>query len=476
MRIRMHSSVWGLVMLLCVAATTARAELQVGAAAVDITPKVGTPMAGYYSLRAAEGVHDPLFAKVIVLDDGSQRAALVGLDLISTTPWMTEETRRLVEERTGIPGEHVMLTATHAHTGPILSRSNRRYDVFGATNDLAVQYMERLPDRIAEAVHQAVERLEPATVSTASGVEEQLAFNRRFFMTNGKVGWNPGKLNPRIVREAGPVDPEVPVVYFSDADGNPLATYVNYAMHLDTVGGTEFSADAPATLAGLLAAVKGDDMVTLFTPGCCGDVNHINVRSGAPQKGHAEAARIGTHLAANVLRSYERLQPVASTPLRVRREVIELPLPEVTEADVAAAEETLRKFKDPEGGRRPPFREVVNAFKVVDVAERDGEPYQVEVQTIALGDAVAWVSLPGEIFTELGMTIKRGSPFERTIVAELSNGSVGYIPNREAYPQGEYEVISTRVAAGSGELLVDTALDSLRELYAEHAESTVAEK
>ncbi|MFG0334163.1 MAG: neutral/alkaline non-lysosomal ceramidase N-terminal domain-containing protein [Maioricimonas sp. JB049] len=471
----MHSSVWGLVMLLSVATMTARAELQVGAAAVDITPQIGTPMAGYYNLRASEGVQDPLYAKVIVLDDGEQRAALIGLDLISTTQWMTDESRRLIEEQTGIPGDHVMLTATHAHTGPILSKSSRRYDVFGATNDLAVQYMARLPDKIAEAVRTAIERLEPATVSTASGVEEQLAFNRRFFMTDGSVGWNPGKRNPRIVREAGPVDPEVPVVYFAGADGTPLATYVNYAMHLDTVGGTRFSADAPATLSGLLAAVKGDSMVTLFTPGCCGDVNHINVRSSLPQKGPNEAARIGTHLAANVLRSYERLEPVASTPLRIRREVVELPLPEVTDAEVADAEQTLQRFKDPGEGRRPPFREVVNAFKVIDVVEREGRPFEVEVQTIALGDAIAWVSLPGEIFTELGMTIKQGSPFERTIVAELSNGSIGYIPNREAYPQGEYEVISARCAAGSGEILVDTALDSLRELYAEHAAQAAAE-
>ncbi|QDU38153.1 Neutral ceramidase precursor [Maioricimonas rarisocia] len=476
MQTSVHSSVWGLVMLLSVAAMPARAELKVGAAAVDITPQIGTPMAGYYNLRASEGVHDPLHAKVIVLDAGVQRAALIGLDLISTTQWMTDESRRLIEEQTGIPGDHVMLTATHAHTGPILSKSSRRYDVFGATNDLAVQYMSRLPDKIAEGVRTAVERLEPATVSTASGVEEQLAFNRRFFMTDGSVGWNPGKLNPRIVREAGPVDPEVPVVYFADADGNPLATYVNYAMHLDTVGGTQFSADAPATLAGLLAAVKGDSMVTLFTPGCCGDVNHVNVRSSLPQKGPEEAARIGTHLAANVLRSYERLEPVASTPLRIRREVVELPLPEVSDADFAAAEETLRRFKDPGEGRRPPFREVVNAFKVVDVVEREGRPFEVEVQTIALGDSIAWVSLPGEIFTELGITIKQGSPFDRTIVAELSNGSIGYIPNREAYPQGEYEVISARCAAGSGEILVDTALDSLRELYAEHAAQIAAEK
>lgn len=81
---------------------------------------------------------------------------------------------------------------------------------------------------------------------------------------------------------------------------------------------------------------------------------------------------------------------------------------------------------------------------------------------ISLGDDLAWVSLPGEIFVELGLSIKAASPFRTTILAELANGSVGYIPTRVAYPQGNYEVVSARCAEGSGEKLVDVALKQLR--------------
>ena len=89
---------------------------------------------------------------------------------------------------------------------------------------------------------------------------------------------------------------------------------------------------------------------------------------------------------------------------------------------------------------------------------RNGKPWEVEVQVIALGNEVAWVSLPGEIFVELGLAIKQASPFRYTMIAELANGSIGYIPDRPAYAQGNYEVVSARCAEGSGEMLVKAAV------------------
>jgi neutral ceramidase len=103
----------------------------------------------------------------------------------------------------------------------------------------------------------------------------------------------------------------------------------------------------------------------------------------------------------------------------------------------------------------------VQAFKAIDVSERLGKPISVEVQVISLGSDVAWVSLPGEIFVELGLAIKAKSPFRTTVIAELANGSIGYIPTKRAYAQGNYEVISARCAEGSGEKLVESALRQL---------------
>ena len=110
-----------------------------------------------------------------------------------------------------------------------------------------------------------------------------------------------------------------------------------------------------------------------------------------------------------------------------------------------------------------PFLDQVQAFKVMDLEQRDGKPIEAEVQTVTLGKDLAWVGMPGEIFVEHGRVLKAGSPFAQTILAELANDSLGYVPDRKAYPQGAYEVVSARVGPGSGEMMVDSAVKQLIE-------------
>lgn len=451
-----------LIIALALALPAVAGPLTAGAATVDITPPKGCPMAGYYSVRGAEGTHDPLLAKALVLETDGVKVALVALDLITTRRETVEEARKLIEKQTGVPGKNVMIAATHSHTGPVLWDGSPIAEVFSGGRKIAKDYAAALPGQIAEAVKKADAARKPAKASFGTGKEDGLAFNRRFHMADGSIGWNPGKKNPKIVRPAGPTDPSVPVVLFEtdEKQPKPIAVYVNFAMHLDTVGGLEYSADYPHTLSKALAAALGDDVVTVFATGCCGDINHINVNSDKPQKGHGEAARIGTRLAAEVLRTLDSLKP-SDGALRVSSETVELALPPLTADDALAAKRVL---SDLEKGAKPApkFLDQVQAFKVLDVSGRLGKPYPVEVQVIALGNDLAWVSLPGEIFVELGLQIKRGSPFKQTMIAELANGSIGYTPTRVAYSEGAYEVISARCAEGSGEKLVDSAVKQLR--------------
>jgi hypothetical protein len=448
------------VLLLLLALPALAGELRVGRAAVKITPPAGMPMAGYYSIRLNEGVHDDLFAKAIVLEHGGVRAALVACDVVSIPRAFAEEARTLIERETGIPGAHVMISATHTHTGPEMGA--RLVNVDPKTLDIVQTYHAQLPRRIAESVRVAAENLRPGRVRKGVGREESVAFIRRYWMKDGTVKWNPGKRNPGIVEPAGEIDPDVPVVSFEDAEGAPLAVYVNYANHLDTVGGMQFSADYPYALGKILGEALGGGTLTVFTEGCAGNVNHIDVRSPAPQKGHAEAARIGAILAGEVLRTFRRLTPAAGE-IQVSREMVALPLVSLEPGDVERAREVIAQYGKPGA---PAFYEQVKAFKVMEVAARQGKPIEAEVQVIALGRDLAWVGLPSEIFVEIGKAIKLGSPFPVTIVASLANGSFGYIPDRRAYPQGQYEVINTPVAAGGGEMLAASAVRQLIELHA----------
>lgn len=421
------------------------AELRVGVAANRITPPQGTPMSGYYHVRLATGVHDDLFARAIVIDAAGTKAALIACDMIGVPAETVSEARQRIERATGIPAANIMISATHAHTGPDLKN--------------APEYAATLPQKIAEAAIKAAAALVPATVSAGAGNEPSLVFNRRYVMSDGSTGWNPGKLNPKIVRPAGPVDPSVSVVSFERAGGVRLATYVNYALHLDTVGGTEFSADYPATLGRLLAAVQPGQPLTVFTIGTAGQINHVDVKSAKRQSGHDEAERIGTVLAGEVLKTYTRLNPVSAAPLRAAREVVPLALAPIREEEIPWARETWAKFGKPGAA---PFLDLVRAGKVLDVAKREGKPIDAEVQVITVGRELAFVGLPGEIFVELGMAIRKASPYPNTVVVELANGSIGYVPDRKAYAEGNYEPVSTRIAEGSGERLVEAAIRMLR--------------
>jgi hypothetical protein len=280
-------------------------------------------------------------------------------------------------------------------------------------------------------------------------------------MKDGRVGWNPGKLNPKVDRPAGPVDPDVPVVLFETADdkATPIATYTGFAMHMDTVGSERISADYAAPLRELLAKFKGPDMVTVFGTGACGDINHIDPNTSRKQEGLGEARRIGTVLAGEVIKSYARLEPLPDGPLRVKSTKLQLALPEIKPGDVEWAREAILT---PAKARMVMDR--VKALKILDTAARRGEPLEVEVQVVALGDDLAWVSMPGELFVDLGLDIKKSSPFRNTVIVELANGAVGYLPTSRAFAEGNYEPTNARTAPGSGERLVRAALDLLFEL------------
>ena len=451
-----------LVCVVLMGSAATAADFRAGAAKVDITPPPGAPMAGYYHNRAAAGVHDPLHAKAIVVEKDGVTAAFVACDLASLPRPIAEDARRRISASLKLPPERVMISATHTHTGPVLLSGPTRYNIEGEMKRIGTEYTNSLGQKIAESVRLAHAALRPARVRAAEGREDSLTFNRRFHMKDGSISWNPAKQDARIDRPAGPIDGSVPVIYFEGTDGKPIAVYVNYALHLDTVGGEQYSADYPYTLSNILSAAKGNDVVTVFTIGCAGNLNHRDVSIADPQKGHGEAARIGAVLAGEVLKSLQHARVVDIDAIAASTHMLELPLPDVQPNEIDWARTTAATF-----GQRgaAPFMDLVKAFKIIDVVERKGKPMEAEVQVIALGKGIGFVALPGEIFVEHGLAIKSGSPFPLTVIAELANGSVGYVPDRKAYAQGAYEVVSARTAEGSGEMMVESATKQLIQLY-----------
>ena len=460
-RIR-HWFLFAILIILFTLTTMAQPNsLRVGVAAVSITPPNGTPLAGYYRKRLSEGVLDDIHAKAIVFEQNGVKAAIVICDILTFPRKTVTTARALIEQQTGIPRANVLIAATHSHTSPVVSGENTRDALDGGNSEAALSYSAELPKRIAQSVADANQKLAPMRVNATIAHEDSVSFNRRFWMRDGSVSWNPPKQDKGIIKPAGPIDPDVGFVSFETLKDEPIAAFVNFALHLDTTGGQKISSDFPGHLARLLAQVKGTNFQTVFATGACGNINHRDIAWKDNQKGVGESFRIATALAGAINTSWSSLQPLTDTTVQVRSAIVKLPLAPITDADIAKANEVYQRITDP----KTTFPEQVNAFKVLDIVRRNGQPLEVEVQVIAIGKDLAFVSLPGEVFVELGQSIKQASPFKYTMIVELANGSIGYVPNKSAYPESNYEVWSARCAAGSGEMLVSVATMLLSELH-----------
>ena len=432
-------------------AAESTAELFVGVSVTDITPD-------------DRPVHDPLLAKVLAFRQGDCRAALVVCDQIIVRNEFCKALRAEISERSGIAASNVSITASHTHTGR------------GQCED-ALQ-------RIVKAVERAFEEAVPCTLDTGTATQEAvISFNRRFLMKDGTIRFNPGVLNPNIVRPVGPIDTNVEIILARNADtGKPLASLTNFALHLDTVGKySEYSADYPFYLQQSLQKEKdfGDSFVSVFGTGCCGDVNHVDVTRPnrkwkqtrgqtmltpfEPKTTEAEPSPVTTEYIGQALAStfckalpdLRRTRPM----LGVRHAIVDVPLSTYSHLDL----EWAKSLDKPES-----FLMGVRARRTLSVAslrEQYGESMPCEVHVFRLTNDTAIVTLPGEVFVELGLAIKKASPFDNTLVIELANTEQAvYVPTRKAFIEGDYEVVNSRLECGGGEMLVDTAVRMLQEL------------
>jgi hypothetical protein len=437
------------------------AELQVGLATVDITPPVGCRLSGYFVERVSTAVHDPLQAKALYLAQGDESAILVVCDVIGIPQTVSADARTQIADKTGIPVSSIVVCATHTHTAPLYFGPMREHlhglAVAEHGNDPCetTDYPKLLAGKIVQAALEARSAAGPAKLQTGSAAQDPpLSFNRRFFLEDGSVRTNPG---PRkdVVRPAGPIDPNVDVLLVRNPAGEPLASFTVFGLHLDTTGGTEFSADYPYYLERGLREEFGPRFVSVFGLGACGDVNHIDLTAAKRRT----AAEIGEALAESVRKAFTQLRRI-EPDLAVASVSVDVPLQSYPPEQVAEARERIKSV----GARKMEFLEEVQACKIVDLQTRKGPTVALEVQAIRLGRDVAIVTLPGEIFVELGLAVKKASPFRQTIVVELANDAVAYVPTKKAFAEGGYETVNSRIQPGGGEALVEAAGQLLRKL------------
>jgi neutral ceramidase len=432
------------------------ALLPVGAAETVISPPLGTELAGYFSPRVSDGVISDLMAKAIVVGEGADRIALIACDLLAITEEISVPVRARVAAETGIPGDRVMICATHTHTGPEL-RANRPIK----RNE---EYMAGLPDRIADAAIAAAAKPRPACICLGRDHEEGLAFNRRFRYDDASEQF--GMRGDNVVGVAGPTDPDLGVIAFRESPQSmPFAVIVNYSIHIDVTGGNKISADFPAVMTNVLRGVYGPDVIVLYVQGACGNINHspYGKKWPWPAKGVWKSEQIGRALGGKAITIIEKALPSTSQVADAAQEILDVPrfpLDDLVEARVAQAREGEAKGLSSAVDKR--------LLSMIDQHDPDGRDPR-EVQALRIGDAVI-CGAPGEYFVEWGLEIKKWSPFPYTFIAELANAWVGYIPTYEAFRRGGYEatpIVSVRATPALGQMVADANFRLARALWTE---------
>lgn len=460
-------------------------------------------------------VHDPLYAKALVLDDGRTRVAIIAMDVVAiggigdVSDDFLPRLRARVEADLGIPGGNVLVNASHTHPpGRIL-----------CDDDEQVQ-------RTYDAVRRAAENLEPVTVGAGRGYEDRIMINRTLRLQDGS-GWTIRHANPcppdDAVAGLGPVDPEIGLLRLDRLDGRPLAVVYNFACHpLLGVPGGAITANFPGFASAVIEeALEG--ATALFLQGAGGDVTEVLYKD--PNRPR-DARPVGAMLGLSVLNALHGIQ-TGEADLAVARQ--EVRLPRRTDSDERIAElrreqedllaslrftslnfraflplylkyalnpdypadysyrylhETatgsgdLQALDDENRGNIAKYLSNIQAMERLarlqdriatyerhrEINRASGEDTVLtEVQGIRIGDCVL-VTSPAEVLVEVGLNVKRASPFEHTFLAAFSNGYIHYGPPASDYPRGGYEVTECFLAPEWQKVFERTARDVIGRL------------
>lgn len=439
-----------------------------GAATSNITPPLGQPIVGNYISPPATHIHDELHARCLVLDDGTSKIVFAIVDNVGVDRRVFDEAKQVIEKATGIPQDHMMMSATHTHSAISaggLEEKRRGWN----EGDPLDEYQIFLARRIADAVQVALNNLEPARIAWGIGALPQHLFNRRWKMKTPKVNpygvkdqvvMNPGIANPDLDEPAGPTDPQVSFLSVQSKDGRPIALLANYSLHY--VGGVpngHISADYFAVFADRIQELFRADrqhppFVGMLTNGTSGDVNNINFRGPAEKHPpYAKMRIVANDLADEVMRVHRTLKFADWVPLRAAQSPLTLTVRRATPQMVAKAREVLSR---PDTVKMIHPLEKIYAKRLLQMEAEWPDQVEILLQAVRIGD-VGIAAVPFETFTETGLEIRRRSPLKPSFTISLANGSYGYLPTPEQHAMGGYEtwITTNKVQKDATVLIVD---------------------
>lgn len=425
--------------------------IKFGYAQENITPKRGIPLCGYFEPRPNVGAHDALMVKAAVFECNGVKGGILSYDLClvprSVVKFFIEELKNA-----GIDfADNLLFSATHTHTGPYMGMDF-------SVDYIDEAYIRNMAAQTVNAVKNALESLYEAEIFAGKAENHSLAFNRRFWMKDGSVLTNPGKLNPEIVGPESVIDPEIPF-FIVKQDGMDRLIVANISNHTDTIGDEMVSADWPGRMERAIQDHYGYDIPVMTLIGCQGNINHFNVENDFDQTNYAEACRIGKGYAASIISMLYAAKKVDADTLQIESEEFEAPYVQISDEDYAAAKKITEELKDvrPSGDKDLTsegiaagslYTKKVFAQRIVDCRENPITEKRIEtMKAFKIGNDICIQTIPAEAFVELGLAIKEKSPYKFTMISGLTMGYIGYTGLPECYERGGgYETRPGRTA------------------------------
>ena len=411
-------------------------KFKVGISRENTTPPIGIDLTGFgFRDRPSEGIHDNLYAKALVLDDGYERVAIVTCDLMALSRDSVHRIRRLAEKDTGIKKNNIMISCTHTHSAPATISLIK-------CGNIDRQWLEITETKIANAISCASKNMKVAKFGVGKGILKGLSINRRGTDTNGRVPY----IN--ISKPNGVVDKELGVLRFDNLRDCPMAIFTNFSCHPivfpDEDNGYLVSADFPGEAQRIMENRR--KIVALYSNGTAGNLNPTYLCKG-PKSMH----RFGHIFAQEALRVFDRIQTTSGVRIKTASKMVELKYKHIpTHKEMGNI--LKDSIKTHEGIKRSnipiSFTEFFDSSVNVEWAKntlklihsgQNIESVNIEIQVFMINEVIL-VGIPGEVFVEIGLDIKEKSTLDNTFVIGYTNGYIGYIPTSKAHQEGGYEV------------------------------------
>lgn len=407
-----------LIISICLSVVDAHAqEIRMGLSRTNITPEEPVLMSGYEARKTpSTGIHDSLYAAALCFSDGNTKALIITCDVIGFSHEQADRISAKITKATGIPTDNIMITATHTHGAPSIG-------TYGTPEyEPNMKYVEMLESKLMDISGYASENLQEVKIGEGKG-SCHLNINRRARFSDGSI-WLGRNLE-------GPCDHDVNLIKIESLQGDLLAVFVNWACHGTASGQDNYriTGDWPGLAARFLQEDLGDETIIFVTAGASGDINPLY----GPNDNFVEIEAVGYNLAQEVLQVLPGISTKSEEKLNVIRKNLVLP-----------------------GKKR------LNKRSITEDLEK-GEDVEVRLSALRFGDVV-FTGISGEVMTEIGMQVKEKSPVNSLVVITHCNGASGYICTDNAFPEGGYEIMVTRLMPGAEKVIADNLFEMIKAL------------